>query len=100
MPPSKSNFRLVGSDKAKDDRKANRKRRRDDVDTPESLHFPTSLPWGNRADAPEEPADILDSIERTIDRAKEALDRLEKDADVLYRFADENDEDDDRPSAA
>lgn len=89
-------FKLVGSDK---DKQNNRKNGSPKDETPESLHFPDQTPWGAKPDQADSGSDILESIERQIDRAQEALDRLSDDADVLFRFSDP-DEDDDSPTAA
>jgi len=88
-------FKLVGSDK---DKHNDRKHGSPKDEAPESLHFPDQTPWGARPEQGESPTDIIESIERQIDRAQEALDRLNEDADVLFRFSDPDD--DDSPTAA
>lgn len=95
-PDPKPGLKLVGSDK---DKPAKGKRNAPKEDSAKPLHFPDSTPWGARKDQLEAPRDILDSIERQIDRAQESLDRLGEAADVLFRISD-SDDDDDTPSAA
>ena len=92
---SKSRFKLVGSDK----QKKSDKRNSTDDDALKTLHFPERTPWGDRKDDPEAPADILDSIERQIDRAQDALGQLDENTDVLFRITDD-DNDNDTPTAA
>jgi|GEM_PF-5686539 len=95
-PGSKdSGFKLVGSEK----KSKTEQRDAADDDAPKTLHFPEHTPWGDRTAEPEAPSDIIDSIDRQIDRAQEALGRLEEDADVLFRITDD-DPDDDTPAAA
>ena len=88
-------FKLVGSDK---DKQGTVESQPAD-ETPESLHFPEHTPWGARPEGAGATEDIIESIERQIDRAQASLDRLSDDADVLFRFSD-SDEDDDSPTAA
>lgn len=88
-------FKLVGSDK---DKQGEIESQPAD-ETPESLHFPDSTPWGARPEDTGAAEDIVESIERQIDRAQASLDRLSEDADVLFRFSD-SDDPDDTPSAA
>ncbi|MCB9838602.1 MAG: hypothetical protein H6813_04620 [Phycisphaeraceae bacterium] len=97
-------FRLVGSDKDNLKKDKQKKGRGDSTEdeTPKTFHFPEHTPWGDRKNA-EHPqhkrGDILDTIERQIDRAQESLERLAEDTDVLFRMSD-LDQDDDTPSAA